>query len=387
MQPDFEHMMHWLSNEVVQGLAFSAGSTFDPPNELKPWHVQPDLSLGVGAIPLDKSKFPTIAAKQLADKNPSAMLPSIVTIPDLALHVRLGLPGRFDLTIRGADTTVPKGYRLTPGTTANGQSNSIGFGLRKHFFGSRGDEMPLISVAANYNHVKGYFNYLSGWERMDLMGNGTLLADTKETGRLEWNVNSFGVNTVMSQTYGIFTPFVGAGWNYTTGSMSSRLEMHCASIAVCTPTVGEASDHPEQHHVRLLLGGQLDGSYVSFFANAEIKAIGQNAARTLMVTIGVVSPFRIGSGAFLAKGTRALTPAGSMAKEEPWEGDDSEPAYIQGGSADKAKARRAKKATPRKAGETGQPAAKPSTTDVREEKSKRPSRKTIDALPAPVIIQ
>ena len=47
-------MTQWLSHELAQGLAFNAGSNFDPPREVKGYSIQPDLSLGVGRMPLDK---------------------------------------------------------------------------------------------------------------------------------------------------------------------------------------------------------------------------------------------------------------------------------------------------------------------------------------------
>ena len=57
---DFGHITSWLSNELAQEIAFNAGSTFDPPHELTSRHVQPDVSFGVGKMPLDKTRFPTL---------------------------------------------------------------------------------------------------------------------------------------------------------------------------------------------------------------------------------------------------------------------------------------------------------------------------------------
>ena len=156
LDTDFKAMMDWLTHNTAQGLAFNTGSTFDPPNELNPWKVQPDISLGIGVMPVNKATFPVMTVPALARLDPAKNYPSHVTFPNMTLHMRLGLPGRFDATIRGVNMTVPKGYRLTPETQGDGQSNTLGFGVRRHFFGG---DMPLLSMGANYNHVFGRFNF------------------------------------------------------------------------------------------------------------------------------------------------------------------------------------------------------------------------------------
>lgn len=317
MNGDFERMMGWLSNEVVQGLSFNAGSMFDPPCELRKWHIQPDVSLGLGSIPLNKGKFPHIETPALADKGPEKLLPNSVQFPNLALHLRMGLPGRFDFTLRGANMTVPKGYKLAKGTLGNGQSNSIGFSLRRHFLG--GNDWPLVTVSGNYNHVKGHFNFLSNWQRVELTPG--FQVDSKNTGRLEWNVNSLGVNTIMSQSYGIWTPFIGAGWNYLYGSMKARLQADFATPLIA-PAIGEASDHPEQHQARVIVGTQLDRSRFSLFVNGEMKAIGMQAGKAFIIQLGVVTPFRIGSGSLVAKGTKRLVPVSAQLARDPGSDDE-----------------------------------------------------------------
>lgn len=317
MSADFERMMGWLSNEVVQGLSFNAGSMFDPPNEVRRWALQPDISLGIGTVPLNKAKFPHIETPALAEKNPANLLPNTVRFPNLALHLRMGLPGRFDITLRGANMTVPKGYKLSPGTEGTGQSNSIGFSLRRHFLGGR--DWPLVTVAGNYNHVKGHFNFVNNWQRLELTPG--FQVDSKNTGRLEWNVNSFGVNTVVSQSHGMWTPFAGMGWNYLSGSMKARLQADFATPLIA-PAIGEASDRPEQHQARLIAGTQLDLNRVSFFLNGEMKAIGIQAGKAYVLQLGMVCPFRLGSNSLVSRGTHRTEPYSTQLARDP--GDDDE---------------------------------------------------------------
>jgi len=114
--------------------------------------------------------------------------------------------------------TVPSSYKLSPTTKGGGDSNSIGFGLRKHVLGG---ELPLLSLGANFNHVYGKFALKSKFNVNNING---FSATSPVNATLDWNVNSFGLNAVVSQTFGHWTPFVGFGYNYLTGSVNARLE-------------------------------------------------------------------------------------------------------------------------------------------------------------------
>lgn len=380
MSADFERMMGWLSNEVVQGLSFNAGSTFDPPYELRAWRVQPDISLGVGSMPLNKGKFPFIETPALKEKKPENLLPNSVSFPNLALHFRVGLPNRFDVTFRGANMTVPKGYKLAPGTEGNGQSNSMGIGIRRHFLGGR--ELPLLSVSANVNHVKGYFNFLNAWQRLELTPGFSV--DSRNVGRLEWNVNSVGLNAVVSKTYGIWTPFMGLGWNRMSGSMKARLQADFATPLI-SPAVGEASDHPEENQARVIVGTQLDRSRFSLFLNGEIKAIGIQSGKAFIVQMGAAFPFRIGASAYAARGNDRLL-AGDSRDKESWELDEGERIFLHNAprNIELPKRRKRRSAEPEAALD---PVYRPAKWDYRETRKADKKRRRRDELPEMIFIQ
>jgi hypothetical protein len=284
---DFTRLMGWLSHDVAQGLAFNAGSTFDPPREVTDRRIQPDLSLGVGHMPLDKKNYPQFQTTQLSDGN---VFPSAVNFPNLVMHLRMGLPGRMDLSLRLADMTTPSGYQLSKGTPASGQSNSVGFSVRRHFLG--GEEMPLLSIGANYNNVYGKFSFLTTFPVSD-PSFGT--ADTDVKGSLQWNVNSYGLTAVLSQAYGRWTPFAGFGANYITGSVRTRIDASPHPPGVFpTPFDGEGSSRPQQAAGRAIVGFQMNHSWANFFANGEIKAAGLDSGSTWIVQTGFTLPFAIG---------------------------------------------------------------------------------------------
>ncbi|MBI5624249.1 MAG: hypothetical protein HY924_10750 [Elusimicrobia bacterium] len=298
LSDDFDAMMDWMSQELAQGLGFNAGSTFDPPMEVHGGRLLPDISLGAGSVPLDKSKFPVIQAQALRDMNAANIFPSKVLIPNLAIHLRAGLPHRFDVSVRAADMTTPSNYEINPGTVGKGQSNSIGFGLRRHFFGG---EDPQLTLGANYNHVLGGFTFRTDFNVNDLMG---FTAESQVKGDLDWNVNSYGLNAIISQRIGNFTPFIGSGYNYATGSVHARLSV-ASDTPLIAPIEGSSSRKPEPDSARFILGTQWDSKWVNLFANGEIKVLGDHSGEAWIMHMGVVMPFRIGWSRKTAKKTRS----------------------------------------------------------------------------------
>jgi hypothetical protein len=228
---------------------------------------------------------------QMADTNPAAIFPSAVNFPNLVAHLRGGLPYRMDFAIRAANMTSPPGYKISAKTTAKAQSNSIGFTLRKHVLG--GDD-PLVSLGANFNHVYGQFDFNTKFTVDPTQAQG-FTAGIPIAGLIQWNVNSFGLNAVVSQKYGRWTPFVGVGYNYLTGSLRVHLEAD-PQTDLLSPIKGESSDHPEQNQARMIFGTEMDRSWVNLFFNGEIQAIGNGSGRSYIVHAGMALPFHIGTG-------------------------------------------------------------------------------------------
>lgn len=326
MSSDFSAMMGWLSQEMAQGLAFNAGSTFDPPHEVKSRRLQPDISFGAGRMSLDKKKFPEPQTPALKELNAAKIFPSAVLFPNLAMHLRAGLPGRMDFSIRLANMTTPPGYKLAGGVAAKGQSNSIGFGLRRHFFGREG--APLLGLGANFNHVAGNFHLKTRFSVNTVQG---FSADSDVNGDFRWNVSSFGLNAMLSQNYGVWTPFFGLGCNYSAGSVSTQLDA-TPNTPLISPIRGLASSHPEQNQARLIIGTQMNRSWINLFANGEVQAVGQHAGQSWIVHTGVSLPFEVGWKGFYSakKGVRSK-PTSSNARPEfakRSKGRQSDPVFV-----------------------------------------------------------
>lgn len=302
LEQDFRGMSEWLSHELAQGLAFNAGSTFDPPHEVKGYYLQPDVSLGVGRMPLDKRDFPLITNQSLNDFGGQNLFPDSVVFPNLALHLRMGLPWRGDAYVRFANATTPSGYKISRTMTAAVQTNSFGFGVRQHLFGR--DEQPTLTLGAHYNHVQGRVRLKSKFQ----VDKGGFVGDEDFNGNLDWNLNSFGLNAIVHKSYGPWTPFFGMGYNYATGSARARLELipHSEIIPVI---IGEGSSRPEQSQGRWIGGVEYQRPTWSVFANAEFKALGRLQYRSFIAQIGVALPYEIGRGpAIIYKKRKEGTP-------------------------------------------------------------------------------
>lgn len=301
MSDDFASMSFWLSHELAQGLAFNAGSNFDPPKEVKGYYLQPDVSFGAGRMPLDKREFPDLTVQALKDEGGPDLFPSSVLFPNLAVHLRMGLPWRGDAYVRFADATTPPGYKISPTMTAKVQTNSYGFGVRQHFLGWDGSEYedewwwPALAVGLHYNHVQGYTD-LKG--KFTINANGLTQNDGFH-GSIRWALNSFGVDAIASHSFGAWTPFAGMGYNYATGSVGTSLILDASSVNTVVQGVG--SDRPEKSQGREIFGLSYDRPTWSAFMNAELKALGQLQYRSFIVQFGAALPFDIGGPALLYK--------------------------------------------------------------------------------------
>jgi hypothetical protein len=307
---DFDKIMGWLAGQTAQSLGFNAGSTFDPPNEMRKWRIQPDVSFGIGVMPFDKSIFPRMDVQALEDQEPGALLPNDVKFPNLTLHMRLGLPQRMDLGLRGVNMTVPKGYKLSENTTGSGQSNTIGVSLRKHFLGGTA---PLVSLSMFYNHVTGYFSFANQFTDLELTPG--FFASSKNNGQLEWDVRSIGLNMVLSQVWGKWTPFLGMGYNRVSGNVTGRMTANWATPLI-QPSVGQATASPEPDNTRLILGFQRDGSLMHFFMNGEFKVSGFQSGKAFVISTGLAAPFNIGRNSSVVRYGRNKPSDLAMHEEE-----------------------------------------------------------------------
>jgi len=290
LSSDFQSIMQWLTAEASEGLAFNAGYTFDPPDELAPRRLQSDLSLAVGVFPLNKSRFPQLTSA-LGTLDPQTFLPGSIPFPDLVAHARVGLPDRWDLSLRAADVTLPKGYRLSSETTAQAQNNTFGIDLRRHFWG---DGHPLLSVGANFNYLFGRFAFVNHHPTVEPT-TGVFITDTN-TAFVRWNVASVGLNGVLSRSHGSFRPFIGLGINRTTGSVRAHLNSDFDAFLVPNPS-GEASAKVDHFQGRLILGSEWHRKHLSYFINSDIKPVGYSALKTFIVSFGVSTPFKADLGA------------------------------------------------------------------------------------------
>lgn len=290
-------MSQWLSDQMAQGLAFNAGETFDPPKVVKGYYLQPDVSLAVGHIPFDKRRFPDMQTPELQNGAGANLFPNSTLFPNLALHLRMGLPGRRDLYVRFADATTPSGYKISPTMTAQVQTNSIGCGVRQELFG--GDD-PTLVVGAHYNHVQG-FTKLRGTFGIGADG---FNANDAFNGNIDWSINSYALTAIVSQSFGRWTPYGGLGYNYITGSV--HVDLNLISHTFLIPDVtGQGSDRPEQSQGREILGVSYDRETWSAFANGELKALGQLQYRSWIVAVGAALPFEIGGKALIYKKRKA----------------------------------------------------------------------------------
>ena len=283
---DITSMASWLSGQFAQGLAFNAGETLDPPKAIDGYCFQVEPSFGVGKIQFDKRHFPDMTVPELQNGVGANLYPNATLFPNFSLALRMGLPWGGDAYVRGADATIPPGYKISPTMTASVQTNSIGAGIRQHFFGG---DLPVLTVGGHYNHVQGYTK-LNGTFGVTAQG---FTANDVFNGKIAWSINSFALTAILSQSFGRWTPFIGLGYNYTTGSVAVNLNLISSTFLV--PNIaGQGSDRPEVSQGREILGVAYDRKNWSAFANGELKALGALQYRSWIIQVGAAVPFNFG---------------------------------------------------------------------------------------------
>lgn len=283
-------MTQWLSDELAQGLAFNAGENFDPPTLVKGYYLQPDVSFGAGIVPLSRRNFPDTPALAGIGYNGSSFFPNSVAFPNLAIHLRMGLPGHNDMYVRFADATTPPGYKISPTMTAQVQTNSYGAGVRHHFIGS--DGWPSLVWGVHYNYVTGHVN-LAGTESANITAGYNDIGSL--TGTIAWALHSLGTDAIVYETFGHWTPYGGLGYNYASGSVRSSLNLTFSDYLI-SPIDGEASDKPEANQGRAIGGVQYSFASWSLFGGGEIKTIGVDPLQNYIVQVGAALPFELGCG-------------------------------------------------------------------------------------------
>jgi hypothetical protein len=318
MDTDFNSMTQWLSDQLAQGLAFNAGENFDPPTLVKGYYLQPDVSFGAGIVPLSKTNFPATPALSGIGYDGSSFFPNSVTFPNLAIHLRMGLPGSNDLYVRFADATTPPGYKISPTMTAQVQTNSFGGGVRHHFIGE--DGWPTLVWGLHYNYVTGRVN-LSGSESASFT---TTYGDSGSlTGTIAWALHSLGTDAIVYKTYGRWTPYGGLGYNYATGSVRASLDLNFNDF-LADNISGQASSKPEANQGRAIAGVQYAFTNWAVFGAGEIKTVGVQPFQNYIAQIGAALPFELGCGPTFF--CRKKKPGASAPEPRADERDESWPA-------------------------------------------------------------
>lgn len=290
MARDFDKLSSWLSNETVNSIAFNAGSTLGPPRELRVLEIQPDLSAGIGSLPLNGSRFPALDTQLLNDLKLPTFFPSAVSFPHLTGHLRLGLPFRFEVGARWANVSSPM-KKLTEKTTGKGRSSSAGAEVRHHILGMEG--WPTVTISGMVNHVYGQYDFFNSYDDIQLVEG--LVVDSVNTGSLEWNLTTYSVNLIAQATYGIWTPFVGTGVSRSKGWVRSTVNSKFQTDLIPL-TSGRAEASPSGDQIRVLGGMEFNFFHFGLFATGEALTSGENRREVWVAHVGAFIPIRLFQG-------------------------------------------------------------------------------------------
>lgn len=287
LERDFQSMMTWLSGQVAPGIIFHSAVSFDPPVELAPREKELDLTLGLGAIPLDLNSFPAMEVQSDDVEQKDAFDP-VVLFPDITGHLRYGLKNRWELALRLSDMTVPK-YQVSANSQGEGQSNIFGLQVRKHLGGGR---RPRLSLAAEGNYMKGGFKFFNQFKDVEV-SDGVFL-DSENTGAIQWKAASVGGSAMLSRTYGPWIPFAGLGLYYGRGKVTSNIKAEFKTELV-NPIEGNGTSRVSQGQMRLIMGAQYNRKTMGLYGSMEVLTVGHLPGKAVTFHLG--ASFPLGSAA------------------------------------------------------------------------------------------
>jgi hypothetical protein len=198
----------WFSKEVGNLLAFQASSTHFLPGDTVGFPgVEVGVAGGVSAEKLDVNGFRGLSLSELNNKGSLINMPASIPAPAGVLHAKVGLPGGWDVGVKGGGAS----FNVNSGDSKTKFKNNIfGAEIRKRLLGGglSGAVLPDLSVSLGYDWAKGSLTRTEGYNGA-LLGGGTLDANT--TMKSDWKVGAVTARAVVSKKFLIITPFAGVG--------------------------------------------------------------------------------------------------------------------------------------------------------------------------------
>jgi hypothetical protein len=252
LSTDSRLVSQWFSDQLSQAVPFNATTGNVVPQQLKVFGVE----VGVEGI---------VSGTQVNINGLRALPTTIVNTHEIDSFDRLPMPGVLGHAKVGLPFGIDAGLRLggIPAKSINKDDSKISFenkifglDLRKKII-EEGLGKPGVTLGVNFTRVKGYIDATTTYSSK--LGNTVVGTSNFEsrlnavgTGRSDWDMNSYGIQTIVNKKILFMNPYLGASVNRNSGSVTTSITTagtitlddglgNSASQAVTTaPGVGSA---------------------------------------------------------------------------------------------------------------------------------------------------
>ncbi len=261
---DYGLISKWASEELSEGIAYSAVSGANRPAEV---HGIGSFELGAGAtasiwnVNIDKMR----ALPTRTIKTSSVDYKGTVGVPGILIQGKVGLPLDLDLGLKYGGYS----FKLDEGNATFDASNTVyGAELRRQFMGKglAGVALPDISLGLTYDVASGKITSSEAYKETSTESYSgisyTQSVDSTTTGEIKWSTQSLGLKAILSKDFVFITPYAGIAVNKNFGSVDTSLTTKgtlslsggSSSQSESVSITGSGSKSPESFYMRYIAG-------------------------------------------------------------------------------------------------------------------------------------
>lgn len=277
---DYGLISKWASEELSEGLAYSAVSGANRPAEV---HGIGSFEVGAGATAaiwnVDTNKLKSLLTKTI--KTSSVDFKGTVGVPGILIQGKIGLPWDTDLGLKYGGYS----FKLDEGNASFDASNTVyGAELRRQFLGKglAGVALPDISLSLTYDAASGKITSSEVYKETTTESfsgiSYTQSVDSTTTGETKWSTQSMGLKAILSKQFIFITPYAGIAANKNYGNVDTSLTTK-GTLSLTSGGVsqndsvsitGSGSKSPESFYMRYIAGLDIHMLVLRININGEL---------------------------------------------------------------------------------------------------------------------
>lgn len=278
-------LAHWFSEQLSNASAFSAAGSLPRPGVVHDLlGVEVGLSGAVTSTPLDVDGFHGLPLTRY--DGTTVDLPSRLLMPVPVFHVKVGVPGGFDVGLRFGSANSNEN---TNDAKSEFKNRVVGVEVRRRLLGGglTGVALPDVALAVSYDRSTGKVDRTEVYNG-PLSGGGSLNATTRW--KSDWNTSALALRATASKTLLMFTPYLGVGYAKYMGDTDTSINI-AGTVSDPAPTAidqtSTAKAKPRSGEAQVTGGVE-----IAFFPLVHLNLGGVVGQKDWGANVGLVVGFR-----------------------------------------------------------------------------------------------